>query len=433
MIHTRTPSAITLLLALTLAVVACGPASSSPSPTATAAPTASPSADPPVSASPSASASAAGDALYDEIEQQVAQLRELAPTAPVEREVIDEVRLREMLTAQYDEDSPPEYVAANERLYKALGLLPQDASLRQLSLDLLSGPAGVAGFYDDDEKKMYLVSRTGEIGPSEEITYAHEFTHALQDQHNTVFKDQKDVLDKSDWFLARQAVYEGDASLLMSYWAIQNLTPEELAKATTADPAQQAAIDSMPPILSETLLYPYTTGAFFVQGAQMTGGWPSVDAMYDRMPVSTEQILHPEKYAANEAPVEVELPDDLAATLGDGWTVPLFDTFGELQMGIWLRNTGVEAGAANAAAAGWGGDRLAVVNGPDGAWATVMRTAWDSEADAEEFEAAATTALQQSGGVAQVLPGDGGTTRWVVVGSDDATLSKVAGVLGLAG
>ena len=35
----------------------------------------------------------------------------------------------------------------------------QDASLRDLSLDLLGG--GVAGFYRNDEGKLYVVSRSG--------------------------------------------------------------------------------------------------------------------------------------------------------------------------------------------------------------------------------------------------------------------------------
>ncbi len=117
--------------------------------------------------------------------------------------------------------------------------------------------------------------------------------------------------------------------------------------------------------------------------------------------------------------------------LGSGWTVPLQDTFGELQTGIWLKDTG--AAAADAAAAGWGGDRLAVAEGPNGAWAVVMQTAWDSAKDAAEFETAATTALKEAGGVAKVLPGSGGKTRWVLVANDDATLGKVANALGLAG
>ena len=105
----------------------------------------------------------------------------------------------------------------------------------------------------------------------------------------------------------------------------------------------------------------------------------------------------------------VALPDTLAADLGQGWSVPLEDTFGEFQMGIWLREGGVEKTAADAAAAGWGGDRLAVLEGPDGAWALAMHTTWDTPADAEAFDAAATTALERAGGPGKILQTDDGT------------------------
>ena len=202
-----------------------------------------------------------------------------------------------MLAEEQAKQMPPEVVAANERLYKALGLLPADADLDALTLEMLG--AGVAGFYDDEKGKMFVVSRSGGVGAAEQVTYAHEYTHALQDQNFTVFKDQKDVKDQSDWFLARQAVYEGDATLVMSYWALANLTPAELAEyaATGSDPATQALLAKIPPIMTETLTYPYTTGAFYVQSTQTAGGWSAVDDFYARMPESTEQILHPEKYA----------------------------------------------------------------------------------------------------------------------------------------
>src|SRR5262249_42508124 len=109
------------------------------------------------------------------------------------------------------------------------------------------------------------------------------------------------------------------------------------------------------------------------------------------------------------------------------------DTFGELQTGIWLKEGGVPSATADAAAAGWGGDRLAVLNGPSDSWAVVMDTTWDTEMDATEFEAAATTPLGQATGSARVLPGAGGKARWVVVASDATALGKVANALGLAG
>ena len=425
-----------LLLAFAFALAACGGATTSPSPSAAAAtPSPAPSSVPAASASDGPAPSQDADAIYDAIETEVVAIRGLEATKKVDRETIDEDQLRERLTKQFDKDNKPEYVAANERLYKALGLLPQDADLRQLQLDLLSGPAGVAGFYDDEEKKMFVVSRSGAIGANEKVTYAHEYTHALQDQNFPVFGEYKDVIDQSDRTMARMGVYEGDATLLMTYWMLQNLDAAGMAEISQVAPEQQAAIDSMPKILYDSLLYPYTTGALFVQGTQMGAGgdWKAVDDLYARMPVSTEQVLHPEKYAANEPPIAVELPKDLAKDLGDGWTVPLSDTFGEYQISTWLRLSGVPDAAAADAAAGWGGDRLAVLDGPGDSWAYVMQTVWDSEADAAAFETAATTALAKAGGVAQVVPGTGGTTRWVLVGSDDAALSKVAGVLGLAG
>jgi hypothetical protein len=408
------PTIGALALAVALVSAACGSTTSSPS--------------------ASAAATAATEAeVLDEIERQVVDLRGLEPNQDVAREVIDEDRLRELLTASYNEESPPEYVAANERLYKALGLLPADADLKKMTLDMLS--AGVAGFYRDDEKKMYVVSRSGSLTAEDRITYAHEFTHALQDQHFPVFMDQAKVLDRTDWLLARQAIYEGDASILMAYWAIGNLTQQELGQITQtgASAEQQAVLDAMPAILRETLLYPYTTGAFYVQATQMTGGWPAVDAYYSSMPESTEQILHKDKYSAGEAPVTVTLPESLATDLGAGWSVPLKDTFGEFQMGIWLREGGVEKSVADAAAAGWGGDRLAVLEGPDGAWAVAMHTTWDTPTDAVAFDAAARTALERAGGPGQVLPGEDERVRWVLVADEAGTLEKVARALDLAG
>jgi hypothetical protein len=421
----------TLLAALSLVLVACGgnAPSAAPSPTPSHEPTAAPSASAP--ASPAASADQA--AIYDAIEAQVIELRGLQPTKPVERQVISEAELRTILTKQFDEETPPAYLAANERLYKALGLMPQDESLRDLSLDLLSG--GVAGFYRNDQGKLYIVSKTGRIGGNEKITFAHEFDHSLQDQTWPVFKDQDGVLDRSDWIIGRQAVYEGDATLLMSLWAVANLTPQELQDVLAAgsDPATAALMERIPAIMKETLLFPYTTGAAFVQAAQVQGGWAGVDKLYDRLPESSEQILHPEKYTANEAPLKVDLPADLAKRLGAGWSVPLEDTFGELQTGIWLREGGVAVAAATDAAAGWGGDRLAVIEGPNGAWAVALHTVWDTQQDAAAFETAATTALSTAGGVTSVLPGTGGTTRWILVASDADSMGRVANVLGLAG
>ena len=73
------------------------------------------------------------------------------------------------------------------------------------------------------------------------------------------------------------------------------------------DPEAQAQLERMPAILRETLLFPYQPGLIFVNGIWARGGWEAIDRAYARLPDSTEQVLHPEKYEAREMPVEVEL------------------------------------------------------------------------------------------------------------------------------
>jgi hypothetical protein len=381
-----------LLATAALLAAACGTAtpSATPAPSATDAPTSSPATTP--SASPTPASSGAVDAIFDQIEEEVLAIRDLKPTE-VPRETIDEEALRAYTAKSFDEDNPPEYVAASEVLYKALGLMPKEQSLKELYLELLGSQ--VAGFYDPDKKQLFVVSRTGTVNGADKITFAHEYDHALQDANFSVFAEQKDLLDQTDRALARAAVYEGDATTLMVSWAGQNLTPDEFAEVQAAgtDPEAMEILSRTPQILVEGLLFPYTAGQAFVLPVQMSGGWKAVDALYEDMPRSTEQILHPDKYRAGEEPVAVVLPKTLATDMGKGWKASMHDTFGEFQLGVWLRASGVRSGDASSAAAGWGGDRLAVLNGPDDAWAVVMRSTWDTADDAKAFQQAAGTAV----------------------------------------
>jgi len=421
---TRLAPSVALIGAMVIVASGCGNAAPTPVPSASATATPTPATTPSPSAqsaSPSPASSAEVGALYDAIEDQVVEIRGLQPRRDVPRRFIDETELRTMITEQFDAETPAAYLAGTERLYKALDLIPADADLRDLTLDLLSG--GVAGFYRDDQATLYVVSRTGLPGVNERITFAHEYDHALQDQNTSVFKDQDGILDQTDRILARQAVYEGDASLVMTLWASTHFGLADLAEllALGNDPEALALLERMPPVMRETLVFPYTTGLSFVQGAQLQDGWPAVDALYDRMPESTEQILHPDAYQEREHPVVVDLPDDLAAQLGDGWSVPLEDTFGEFQLGIWLRGAGAALTNADTAAAGWGGDRLAVLDGPGDAWGMVLETTWDTAQDATEFLDAAQPAVDGLFSPARISA-PAGKAVTILIASDDDTL-----------
>ena len=113
----------------------------------------------------------------------------------------------------------------------------------------------------------------------------------------------------------------------------------------------------------------------------------------------------------------------LAKAMGTGWSGTPEDTLGEFQLSVWLRENGVKALPAGDAAAGWGGDRLAYLRGPDGAYALALLTEWDSQADADEFLAAASTAVKSLPGAAEAEAGPGDARSvWVVAASDAANL-----------
>ena len=413
-----------------LAVGACGGPAPTPSPTP--APSLSPTPAPSPSPTPGPSGPAGSDtdnALFARIEGQVVAIRGLQPKAPVGRRTLDPAALRKLITTNFHQDNPDQLVRDTESLYKALLLLPADASLADDWTDLMASQ--VVGMYDDKTKTMYVVSSTGSIGPAEEITYAHEYTHALQDQAFDLEHVMGTETDQGDRSIARRMLVEGDATLLMSLWARANLTPAELAAAAGAsDPTSQAILDRMPAILKEPLLAQYTTGLTLALRTFATGGYGAVDGLFANPPDSTEQVLHADKLTPREPPVAVSLPADLASQLGTGWSVPLQDTLGELQLMVLLEDAGgLDAAAATVAAAGWGGDRIALVAGPAGATGIVLRTAWDTARDADEFRTALgslVTRLEAAGRAASV--GGQGSDIILSVGDSPATLAALTGV-----
>lgn len=453
----RRPRSAGLAALLALALVAgCGgpsPASPSPSPsdavpTPSAGPSSSasaaPSPSPPAAASCSHATATASfsprpigpddpnAALLAGIEGQVESIRGLTATRPVPRNTLDQAGLCAFLRQSLDRDTPPALLAATERLYKQLGLMPADQSLATLVLDLMTSQ--VVGFYDPDTAAMYIIAASGALGPMEQIVYAHEFDHALQDQAFGLREVQGAARDQGDRSLARKALIEGDATLLMSLWAQRFLTPAQLLEVAGAvDPASQAALDAAPPILRETLMWPYTQGLGLTLGAyQTSASFAGVDALWKRPPDTTAQVIHPDKLASRVPAVVVAFPADLARRLGAGWTVALEDTLGELQLNIVMR-TGDPA-AGQDPAAGWGGDRVALVEGPGGAVAAVVDSVWATATAADGAAAhleLLATRLSGDGRRAAVLRPD--PTRLVLISADGtATLGRVANVLGLA-
>ncbi len=353
------------------------PATLPPSPTPTVSHAPTPGAEPAPTPTP------APDSAYSRVLEGVAEVRGLDPTEAVVPQFMTREELADTLVDDLNENL--EEILNSQALYKLLGLIPQDSDLRQLLLDLYTEQ--VAGFYDSETEELYLIAEKEgrELTALEETTLAHEFVHALQQQHFDIHAGLEAVEDNSDAASAMVALVEGDASAAQSQYTLAHISRErQMEMAMEGGRQDISAFSSAPFVLQRSLLFPYIEGTIFVtELLASSSGWDLIDAAYGDPPASTEQILHPEKYLDREEPVQVSLPD-VAAALGQEWEEVHTDVMGEFFLRTYLEAHGNALTAPNAAA-GWGGDAYTLLKGPDDEYALVALIEWDTGKDAQKF------------------------------------------------
>ena len=412
--------AVAVLVVIGTAVVAVnlvGPSSgANDEPTATAEPTAT--SQPSDVAEPSASAQSEDELLAElrEIEQQVLAIRGLPAADIGPPDLITRAELAGELQRLFDEEYPPEERERDEIALRALGLLTEEQDYAALQLQLLGDQ--VLGFYDDVERRMVIVTDAG-LDPEARMTYAHEYTHALQDAAFGLDSLETDAEGEDDRGLARTALIEGDASVAMLAWAFANLSPEEILEISTG--AQLPDMTGIPSWMAAQLEFPYVEGLTWTSalvGNPLSPDFTAIDAAFEDPPDSTEQILEPDAWETREAPVEVP-QIDLAAALGEGWSEVEATTLGQAMIAIMLEFHGVQRETAVEAARGWGGDRTVVASGPDGAFAVAWRFAWDEPAESSEFGDAYRGIAGSLGFPAAVVDLPDGETLVVHASTDD--------------
>ena len=318
-----------------------------------------------------------------EVLKETSEIRKLPVLRPVRSGAQSRAEIEQMLVRNLNENSTPEEMAASETTLKKLGLVPADFGLRSFIIKLLAEQ--VAGYYDPKTQEFYLADWIDLDG--QRPVMAHELTHALQDQHFNLRRFEDWPKHDSDAELAAHSLVEGDASFLMMQYVMRN-PARQLAflKAMVAGGAGSSEqIESAPRALRETLLFPYLQGTAWVTQVYKAGGWEAVSAAYKALPKSTEQVLHADKFRANELPQKVSVRD-VSAALGRGWRMADHDVQGEWGLYLLLDVLLQSADDSKKAAAGWGGDHYALFVGPAGAGAVVaQKTVWDTEADASEF------------------------------------------------
>jgi hypothetical protein len=359
-------------------------------------------------------------AAMDGIAGQTEELRAMEPVTPVSRQLMSQAEMAEFIARKMKKEYTPEEASQDEVVMSALELIPPDLDLYQLTNDLMEEQ--VAGLYDPDDETFYVLTLKGKIGPLEKTIFAHEYTHALQDQHfdlEALGLGSRETGRNDDQLKAVQALAEGDATLAMQFYMQRNFTAGDiLGLFGSAMSVNQQVFNRAPAYLRHSLTFPYEQGLAFALSRYQEGGWSAVDAAYARLPQSTEQILHPERYPGN-VPRLVSLPP-LTGTLGSGWRLVDENVLGEFTLSAYLDVYLIQSQAAQAAA-GWGGDRYAVYrNANSGQTLLALLVAWDDSAEEAEFVTAYQEyALERMG---NALPRPEGTGRTWWIGKKDALL-----------
>jgi hypothetical protein len=235
------------------------------------------------------------------------------------------------------------------------------------------------GFYEPHQKTLFIGADVR--GKELEATLWHELVHALQDQQYGLDRLLDWTDDAGDWQGAVHALAEGDATSAM----IDALFAEKRVRAPDLPDSVmdlQGALSAgsgqgVPPIIKRSVVAPYLDGLSFVNALRRRGGWSAVAAAWQRLPASTEQILHLDKYDAREAPE----PLPALAPSPNGPTQAVYsDVYGEQTLRV-LFEEWMPARVARDAASGWAGDRLTSYS--DGELVSVgWRLRYDNEAAA---------------------------------------------------
>ena len=204
---------------------------------------------------------------------------------------------------------------------------------------------------NSEEGRLVVRLEGDALGPSEELTLAHELTHALQQQHFDIDSLLEKTGDNFDRGLAVTALAEGDATLSELLY----LQANSLSVPSVPD---MPVYNSAPAIIQDLLIFPYASGLRMLTQNFGEEDWSDVNAAYEDPPQSTEQVIHPEKYLEGEAPLQVALPE-IEDALGPSWALIYSSVGGEFLLRHYL-GLQLRTGDVDEAASGWGGDAFAL-------------------------------------------------------------------------
>lgn len=288
-------------------------------------------------------------------------------------------QVRDYVVHKFDQDLPPSELQGLEAALHVFGLIPDTMQLRSTMVDLLTEQ--IAGYYDADSNALYIPAdvEEGQL----RVVVSHELVHALQDQYvslDSIITQQ----GHNDRRSAAQAILEGQATVVQLSVLMPEQRPDTFPlgwfwqQRVVAQrlQGQMAQFSRAPLWLREGLIFPYLGGADFIVWFRNNHPGKSV---LTAMPTSTEQILHPKRYAEGDAPTPI------AFTGSSPDSVRYEDDLGEFETRLLLEQHLGDERQATDLATGWDGDRYQILG--RAADALVWYTVWDDAAAADRFAA----------------------------------------------
>jgi hypothetical protein len=281
------------------------------------------------------------------------------------------------LAAKVDAELPPPVLEGMTVAYQLFGLIPDTLDLRALLLGLYTEQ--VVGYFDPDSATLYVVEGSDPV--QLRMVLAHELVHALQGQY-VPLDSMLDPKQANDRRTAAQAVLEGQATLA----SLTALMPDQdfgaipefwttYRQALMQQHEMMPVFSAAPLIVREVLIFPYLGGADFVRW--FSREYRDTVPFGRRLPASTEQILHPDRYREGDLPVELVALEETPTFHSDG--------LGEFEIRVLLTQLTGSESAGRAGALAWGGDRYAVFAHDDHQFALVWWSVWDTERAADRF------------------------------------------------
>lgn len=331
---------------------------------------------------------------------KASKIRKLKIKSQVPCKIQNRDQVRAYLQQAVTKKVPAEKIRSEGVAYQLLGLVPPGYDYLNSLIELYTHEIG--GYYEPDENYYAMVDWL----PAEmQMTIAiHELTHALQDQHYDLSQLMDEEHASSDTLLARSALAEGDATAVMIDADLRDEGEPPLAKQegvseylaeNIAGAMMSEGMRKTPRAVQALMLFPYVSGLNFTHELLKMGGYAKVDSAYKKLPNSTTEILHPERYLSGTFRAVPVLAAKLPARLGWDGSAPIFeDTLGEFIISTMLSEA-VSGQVAAEAAAGWVGDRVALYSRPGGEFALAWKIEWESVAEAEEFALAMKSYLEK--------------------------------------